>query len=127
VKKFEDKKTLKYCRAVETFQQQMDEQIELEDAIETLRTANTEVAINGHSDWREAIIGAAHQYELNQVAGALIVVHQEYTFRVENSINFPQSLIDKKREEYAFQLCEVAKQQILEGRRLAGESEDMKF
>lgn len=127
VKKFEDKKTLKYCRAVETFQQQMDEQIELEDAIETLRTANTVVPINGNPDWREAIIKAANQYELNQVAGALVAVHQEYTFRVENSINFPQSLIDKKREEYAFQLCEVAKQQILEGRRLAGESEDMKF
>jgi hypothetical protein len=127
VKKFEDKKTLKYCRAVESFQLQMDEQIELEDAIETLRSAGTKVSIKANADWKEAVIDAARQWELSQIAEALPAVHQEYAFRMENGINFPQSLVDKKREEYAFTLCEMAKQQILDGRKILGEPEDMKF
>ena len=102
VKKFEDKRTLKYCRAVEEFQLQLDEQMEVDDAIETLRNASINVAVKSTNDWKQAIIDAAHRYELGQVSNVLTTVHQEYIFRVENSINFPQSMIDKKREEYAF-------------------------
>jgi hypothetical protein len=127
VKKFEDKRTLKYCRAVEEFQLQLDEQMEVDDAIETLRNASNFVPIRSNMDWKQAIIDAAHRYELEQVSNILTTVHQEYIFRVENSINFPQSMIDKKREEYAFQLCEMAKQQIMEGRTLLGEPNNMKF
>jgi aspartate aminotransferase-like enzyme len=105
----------------------MDEQIELEDALETLRSAGTKVSIKANADWKEAVIDAARQWELTQIAEALPSVHQEYAFRMENGINFPQSLVDKKREEYAFTLCEMAKQQILDGRRILGEPEDMKF
>ena len=54
-------------------------------------------------------------------------VHQEYVIRIENSINFQQSLIDKKREEYAYQICENAKRQILEGRGILGEPENFRF
>ena len=32
-------------------------------------------------DWKEAVIDAARQYELSQVADALPSVHQEYIFR----------------------------------------------
>jgi hypothetical protein len=36
-------------------------------------------------------------------------------------------MIDKKKEEYAFQMCEIAKQQILEGRSMYGEDESLNF
>lgn len=127
VRRFEDKRTLKYCKAVEAFQQQMDDQLELDEALEILRSAGKSIRIQAAEDWKSAIIEAAHNYELEQVANILPAVHQEYAFRVENGINFPQSLIDKKREEYAFQLCENAKNQILEGRRILGEPENLRF
>lgn len=127
VKQFEDKRTLKYCKAVEEFQSQMDDNIELDDALETLRLASTKVNIRANADWKEAIIDAARQYELSQVADALPAVHQEYVFRLENGINFPQSLSDKKREEYTFTLSDLAKSQILLGRKLLGEDQNMNF
>lgn len=127
VRKFEDKKTLKYCKAVEQFQQSMDDQMEVDDALETLRNAAVPVPVKSSGDWRVALIQAAQRYELEQVAQLLPAVHQEYTFRVENCINFTQSIVDKKRGEYAFQLCELARQQILEGRSIAGENRDFNF
>ncbi len=127
VKQFEDKRTLKYCKAVEEFQSQMDDNIELDDALETLRLASTKVNIRANVDWKEAIIDAARQYELSQVADALYAVHQEYNFRLENGINFSQSVMDKKREEYTYTLSDLAKNQILLGRKLLGEDENMNF
>ena len=127
VKKFEDKHTLKYCRAVEDFQNQMDDHMELDEALEALRSAGVPIAIKSNEDWKEGIVEAARQYEMEQVAQTIPSVHQEYLFRLENGINFPQSIADKKKEEYAFQLCESARQQILEGRRTLGESEDLRF
>ncbi len=127
VKRFEDKRTLKYCKAVEEFQYQLDEQMEVDDALETLRNASIPVSIRTNKDWKEAIIEAAHQYELNQIARILPTVHQEYLFRIENGINFPQTLIDKKKEEYAYQLCEIARQQIIDGRKILGEPENLRF
>lgn len=127
VRRFEDNRLLKFCRAVESFQQQMDEHMELDEALETLRTADRMVNIKANSDWKEAVIDAAKRFELDQVAAILPAVHQEYVIRVENGINFPQSIIDKKREEYAFQLCENAKQQILDGREILGEPKDFRF
>ena len=127
VKQFEDKRTLKYCKAVEEFQAQLDDNIELDDALETLRLANSKVNIRSNADWKEAVIDAARQYELSQVADALHAVHQEYNFRLENGINFPQSLSDKKREEYTFTISDLAKSQILLGRKLLGEDENMNF
>jgi hypothetical protein len=127
VKQFEDKRTLKYCKAVEEFQSQMDDNIELDDALETLRLAGNKVTIRANVDWKEAVIDAARQYELSQVADALPSVHQEYVFRLENGINFPQSVIDKKREEYTFTLSDIAKSQILLGRKILGEEDNMNF
>lgn len=127
VRRFEDRKTLKFCRAVEGFQKNLDNQMELDDALETLRMVETEIPVKSHYDWKQAVIEAARQYEMMKVAEILPLVHEEYTIRIENGINFQQSLIDKKREEYAFQICETAKQQILEGRSLLGEPENLKF
>lgn len=127
VRKFEDKRTLKFCKAVENFQLQMDENMEVEDALETLRASDMKIPVRAHADWKDAIIAAAKQYEFEQVAQMLPIIHQEYVFRVENSINFSQSMVDKKKEEYAFQLCEMARQQIIEGRLHCGEPDNMRF
>ena len=127
VKKFEDRKLLKYCRAVENFQQQLDDHMELEEAIETLKLAQTPISIRSNKDWKNAVIEAAQRFEFEQIANMVPSVHQEYVIRMENSISFQQSIIDKKREEYSYQVCENAKKQILDGRNILGEPENFKF
>lgn len=127
VEKFEDRKTMEYCLAVENFQRQLDDDLELEEALETLRQAEVAVSIRAGSNWKEKIIEAAFAFERRKVVEILPLVHQEYLFRVENGIIFRQSMIDKKKEEYAFQLCETVRKQILEGRRILGEPENFSF
>ncbi len=127
IKEFEDKKLLKLCRAVEGFNQRFDNDMEVEEALETLRCAGEPIALHASNDWKEAVIEAAHRYELLQVADTLPVVFHEYHFRLENSINYEASDFDKKRSETAFQFCELARKQILLGRLLSGEDETFNF
>jgi uncharacterized Fe-S cluster protein YjdI len=127
IKQFEDKKLLKYCRAVESFNYLFDDYMEVEEAIATLRNAGEEIPLEACADWKVALIHAARQFELNQIARLMPLVFQEYHFRLENCINYEQTEIDKKRAESAFQYCELSKKQILYGRLLSGESEDFNF
>jgi hypothetical protein len=127
IKEFEDKKLLKYCKAVEGFNLRFDDNMEVEEALETLRSAGEAIPLNASDDWREAVIEAARQYELSQIASMLPIVFQEYHFRLENGINCEQTDFDKKKAESAFQLCELARKQILLGRLLSGEEEDFNF
>ena len=127
IKEFEDKKLLKYYRAVEGFNNSLEANIDVEEAINTLRHACDAISLDSSEDWREAIIEAARNYELKQIADTLPVVFQEYHFRRENGINYTPSEIDKKRTESAFQVCETARKQILVGRMIAGETEDFTF
>ena len=118
---------MKYYKAVEGFNNRLDANIDVEEAIHTLRNACEEISLSASEDWREAIIESARNFELKQIAAILPVVFQEYHFRLENSINFQQSELDKKRAESAFQICEVARKQILLGRLITGETEDFNF
>ena len=127
IKEFEDKKLMKYYRAVEGFNNSLDANLDVEEAISTLKHACDAISLDSSDDWREAIIEAARNYELKQIANTLPIVFQEYHFRHENSINYTLSEIDKKRAEGAFQLCEKARKQILIGRLIAGENEDFNF
>ena len=127
IKEFEDRKLLKFCRAVEGFNHRIDENMEVEEALETLRCAGEKIPLEASSDWKESVIEAAHNYELGQIAQLLPLVFQEYHFRNENCINYEQSELDKRRAESAFQICELAKKQILLGRLLSGEPEDFNF
>ena len=112
---------------MEGFNNRLDANIDVEDAINTLRNACEEISLAASEDWREAIIESARNYELKQISNMLPVVFQEYHFRRENSINFSQSELDKKRAESAFQICEVTRKQILMGRLISGEAEDFNF
>ncbi len=127
IREFEDKKLLKYCRAVEGFNLRFDDNMEVEEALETLRSASEPVPLSESYDWKEAVIEAARRFELKQIASMMTIVFQEYHFRLENSINYEQNDFDKKRSESAFQLCEIARKQILMGRLLCGEPEDFCF
>lgn len=127
VRKFEDRQTLRYCKAIEGFQKKLDESLEVDAAIEILKNAGKKIRIQSTDDWKEGVVAAANRFELEQVATLMPMVFQEYMFRRENGINFPHSYLDRKREEYAVQLCDKAKHQIMEGRRILGEPENFRF
>ncbi len=127
IKEYEDAKVLKYFRAVESVVTRFEQTMEVDDAIDILRSADEPVAINGNEDWREALILAARNYEVCQVAKILPAVFEEYQFRNDNSINYQQSDISKKKAEHAFEMCEIAKNQILKGREVLGEKCDMNY
>ena len=125
--KFEDKRLLKFYKAVEGFNNKLEANIVVEEAIETLRQACESIALSASEDWKEAIIESARNYELKQIAQDLPIVFQEYHFRRENGINYTQNEMDKRKAENAFQVCEIVKKQILMGRLLSGEKEDFNF
>lgn len=127
IREFEDSKMLRYFKAVESFNSKFEEASQVEDAIEILKDAEGPVPMNGCEDWREGLVLAANRYELEQVAHMLPVVFQEYQFRVDNCINYEQSETNKKKADYAFEMCERAKTQILNGRKLLKEKPDMNF
>lgn len=127
IKEYEDTKVLKYFRAVESVVARFEQTTEIDDAIDILRSADEPVPINGCEDWRDALILAARRYELDQVAKMLPAVFEEYQFRNENNINYDQSDINKKKSDHAFEMCEIAKNQILKGREVLGENGDMNF
>lgn len=125
--KFENKSLLKYYKAVEGFNNKLESNMVVEEAIETLRLACESISLKASEDWKEAIIESARNYELKQIVNVLPIVFQEYHFRRENGINYTQMDSDKRKSENAFQVCEQAKKQILTGRMLSGEMEDFDF
>ncbi len=127
IREFEDAKTLKYFRAVESVNSKFDQATEVDDAIAILKDSEEPIAINGSEDWRESIILAARRYELDQIAKMLPVVFDEYKFRNENGINYDISDTNKRKTDQAFEMCEIAKTQIIKGREILGEKGDLIF
>ena len=127
IKEFEDTKLLKYFRVVESVVSKFNETTEVDDAIAILKDTDEPIPINGSEDWRESIILAARRFELDQIAKMLPVVFEEYQFRNENNINYDQSETCKKKAEHAFEMCEIAKTQIKNGREILGEKGDLNF
>jgi len=127
IKEYEDSKMLKYFRAVESVAEKFEQTTKVDDAIDIFRSAEEPIAIDGSDDWKESLILAARKYELQQVAKFLPAVFQEYQFRIENSINYNQSDTCKRKAEHAFEMCEIAKTQIIEGRQILDKKRDMNF
>lgn len=127
IRRFEDKKIHRYFKAMESFQEEMNELPELDKTIEKLKNAGKEISIRSNSDWKRALMQAAGEYELNRVAEILPAVYEEYLIRLENGLNFPMNPLEKRRVEHAFNTCESARNQILEGRRLIGEPLNFQF
>jgi len=127
IRRFEDKKIHRYFKAMESFQEEMNELPELDKTIEKLKNAGKEISIRSNSDWKRALMQAAGEYELNRVADILPAVYEDYLVRVENGLNFPMNPLEKRRVEHAFNVCEAARKQILEGRQLSGEPLNFQF
>lgn len=94
-------------------------------ALERLKNAGVQIPIEGHADWRQAIIRAADRHYLGQLQAALPHVYDHYSQRQALNIGHAQANESAYRHERShFQWQEEL---IREGRRLLGEPDDIDF
>jgi len=123
VNTFEDKQTKEYYKASKWFSRNNDEKDRLDEAIELLLSANEEVPVEGHHDWKEAIHMAARRYTIHKISDMLSEAYEQYQLNISMNISFPgRRDIDPSN---------AAKQSVIDdillGRKLNGEPEDLNF
>ncbi len=78
--------------------------------------------VEASDDWRKALISAWDNYEKEQTIAYLTLAYDDYLFRVENKIKFPE-----QDAAFCWSLAENARKEILRGRELNGEPADFNF
>ncbi len=78
----------------------------------------------GITDWKEALIATSKNWEHQKQIKLLHVVHDEYLFRLQTGIEQPY---DKKNASYYREMADKLKAQILRGREIKGEPQDLNF
>ena len=130
VEAFESPETKKlfanYAKA-EFIENETDESLktELEEyAFSSLLAANQPIAIEGHEDWRQAVIITYRKYKFNTIISNISVAYQQYRMHIDNGIGFaPPDRLGYYTPEMVAQEKEI----ILQMRKLAGEPEDFNY
>ena len=78
--------------------------------------------VEASDDWRKALILAWDNFEKEQTIAHLTLAYDDYLFRIENKIKFPD---DRAADNWS--LAENVKNYILRGRELNGEPADFNF
>ncbi len=122
VDKFEDKQTRQRYKAYSAANRMRPIEEEIEDQVRLLLTANEYefVPIEAHYNWIEALERAADKFRYKKIAEALPQVWEQYKMNLEMGIAFPKN--DRMQEIRSIYL-----NNILKGRVLNGEPEDLNF
>lgn len=97
---------------------------ELKDAIETLKTADRPVYLDGNTEWRESIINASNNYIKRRIIEELPNVYKNYLFRIKNGLAFEKKNRWKERIDH---VGNYYKEKILEGRSILGEPRNFDY
>jgi hypothetical protein len=127
LKRFEDKETLRFFREIEDLYRNAERGIDVDEAIGLLKESKRSVPLKSAGDWKDGIVSAARRIEGEQIANVMPVVFQEYLVRRENGLGHAYSFKDNLQEERAQTTGEMARMQILEGRRILGEPLNFRF
>lgn len=122
VNTFEDEKIKRYYRACEYSGTSIDEDEDLELAINALLESGEKIGIETNPDWREAVLIAARNYEKGKILEYMDVVYSEYLQRKQLGISY-----EKPKKDHDESLSKMIISQILHGRKLNGEPEDLNF
>lgn len=122
VNTFEDKQTKEYYKAAAWFTRDYEEKDNLDSSIEVLLSANEDVAIEEHYDWKQAIHDAARRYTIRKISEALPDAYEQYQLNVSMNISFPCKNVD-----HMLAAKKTVTDDILLGRKLNGEPEDLNF
>ena len=122
VEAFEDKTTREYYKASRWFHSNNEEREEMMEAIDLFLLEEEPVAIEAHCDWKEAIRMAVRRYNIQKISEYLDQAFDQYNLNLSMNISFPEgdasSVLAAK---------EKVKADILLGRKLNGEPEDLNF
>lgn len=119
---FEDKTTREYYEVHYWSQQPQDEVDRLERKMKFLLRAEGPVPIPAHYDWKEALEMAADNYKLRMIAEHMPSAFEQYEFNRSMQIQEPLN----PAAEVAAAKKDI-KKDILLGRKLNGEPEDLNF
>ncbi len=120
---FEDAPTRRFYEAAshQNRHGEMDEQ--LMTAISCLLEADEMIPMEGHYDFREAILNTEQLYRLRMIAEHLPIAYEEYLL----NHNLGLAPVPKDIVETMTNRANRFRADILQGRRLAGEPEDLNF
>ncbi|MGN6163810.1 MAG: hypothetical protein ACTHOF_04645 [Flavisolibacter sp.] len=119
---FEDKTTREYFKASKWFYNNSEEREEMIEAIDFFLLENEPVAIEANSDWKQAIREAVRRYTIQKISECLEEAFAQYNLNLSMNISFPE-----RKESFPLSAKESVKADILLGRKLNGEPEDLNF
>jgi len=100
----------------------LDNDHELNNAINILKTSTETWGINYNEDWRQGIINAADEYKRKRLLDALPKAFHDYSFRVNTGLAF-----DSHFENQYLRDTNKEKEEILKGRELNREPKDFNY
>ncbi|MBL7732397.1 MAG: hypothetical protein JNM88_14555 [Chitinophagaceae bacterium] len=121
IRLFDDIYTLKHYQNYVKVNNMFDVKEEYMDMVETLLNADSSVAMEPHSDWREGLRITVEKYKRKKITEALDTAYEQYEMSRSMGISFPPN---GKKNKY---IRDMYYQGILKGRQLNGEPEDLNF
>ena len=122
VEAFEDKQTREFYRACSWAYKDEEEEERLQEDIKLLLSAPEPIAVGEHGDWREAIAHAVRKYTIQLISEHLSEAFSQYQMNRSMGIAFPE-----KDTEHLKKGKEEVVKDILLGRKMNGENEDLDF
>lgn len=117
IKTFESRNLLNYFQAAEKQPAVISDEALLQDSLRILQKAEIKVQLPPTRDWKEAIIKGAAQFKTDQILSNLPNVFDDYLFRINSGISFPEADDKTIYQEYmAFTL--LYREQVREGQAL---------
>ena len=124
IEKFENHILLLYHKAYVN-EQELEDDGDLENAIETLKTADRIVTLKEDTDWRSALISAANDYVKTRLIEELPIAYKNYLFRIELKLGFHTE--NDNYDDWYETYKKYSNEAVLGGRELNGEPRDFNF
>ena len=120
----ENKKLWECYKLVEKYGVGYDEglQEEVQEVFDIMKSLDEKISLEEHEDWRQGLIISYRKYKFRKTAETIPAAYADYLMRIETGVGFapPDNLA-----QYSYK--DTVNQEILEGRRLAGEPMDFNF
>jgi hypothetical protein len=120
----ENKRLWKCYKLVENYGNDKAEAIfdEIDEIMYILKNTTEKVPIEENEDWREGLIISYRKYKFRKTVETIPVAYDDYLMRLETGVGFAHP-----DDTLWYPYMDDIKQQILEGRRLAGEPMDFNY
>ena len=122
VNTFESKEVKNYYNDYSWANRHNDKKEQIMDIIDDLLSADEYIPVETHYDWYEALELALVSYRCKKIAEALPMALEQYQMKIQMGIAF--SCENKRDQNY---IRSIWLNNILTGRRLNGEPEDLNF